>query len=95
MTFDETERIIGVAIKYANGITCSLPRPNRHHHIIRALAAMGVDHPTPASSVQGFVTDSGRFVDRREAGRIADATGQAKRTVGSRVGGDLYSEDLW
>jgi hypothetical protein len=73
----------------------TLPAPARHFHCIRAMAAAGEDDPCGPGHTQGFVLDDGRFVDRKEAGRIADANGQAHRTVGSRVGGMLFSEDLW
>lgn len=88
-----SEKIVGVAIIAHDGSVFSLPAPNRHHHCIRAMAARG--DPTPIRGEQGFVTDSGRFVDRLEAGKIAESNGQATRTAGSYPGGELYSEDLW
>lgn len=87
------ETIVGVAIEVTPGRVFTLPRPYRHHHVIRVAADLG--EKTPIIGEQGFVTSTGRFVDRKEAGRIADANGQANRTVGSHEGGDLYSEDLW
>lgn len=91
----EGTKIVGVAIQYPGGLVCSARRPARHFHIIRKLCALGVDNATPEGCVQGFVTDAGEFVDRAEAGAIADANGQAHRTPGSSVGGPLFSEDLW
>lgn len=40
-------------------------------------------------SIQGFVTDEGKFVDRRRAGRIAFVAGQIPKRVSV-----LFSEDL-
>ena len=42
---------------------------------------------------QGFVTNKGRFVDRKEGWVIAEAAGQIKRTTGNK--GQLFSEDMW
>lgn len=41
---------------------------------------------------QGFLTSEGRFVSRKEAEVIARNCGQL---VGSLIGGELTSEDLW
>lgn len=48
-------------------------------------------------SEQGFVTNKGRFVDRKEAWRIATRNGQIVRRVGGdeKDGGTLYSENLY
>jgi hypothetical protein len=81
-----------VAIMY-EGKLWSLPRPNRHHNIIRVIAAcngVGIKGP----NVQGFLTDQGRFVDRKEALQIALAAGQVLNPDDVR-GARLYSEDLW
>jgi hypothetical protein len=40
--------------------------------------------------MQGFVTDTGEFVDRETASKIAYQSGQIKEP--KRI---LYSEDLW
>jgi len=56
---------------------------------------MGMSDPKAEEGMeQGFVTDTGRFVDREEGHLIAKAAGQIIR----RCGGDhhtLYSENLW
>ncbi len=83
--------IVGVAIRNYDGRTFVLPRPYRH--LIRVMAALG--EPTPIDGEQGFVRGDGKFLRRKVAGRLADRTGQAKRTKGSHVGGDLFSEDVW
>ena len=42
---------------------------------------------------QGFVTDTGEFLDREAAAKHAIACGQIKALKFSTV--DLFSEDLW
>lgn len=42
---------------------------------------------------QGFLTSSGRVVDRKVAWKIAEAANQIRRVTGSP--GTLYSEDLY
>lgn len=46
--------------------------------------------------VQGFLTTSGRFVDRMEAYKIANAQGQIVRALArNKIDGVLTSEDLY
>lgn len=92
-TMDENapERITGVAILY-EGTTYSLPRPNRHNHVIRMMVDdYGIKKP--GSRGQGFVTSTGRYVDRVEGLSIAQAANQIKPGFG--VHSQLFSEDLW
>ena len=75
----------------------------RHHNCIRTFAMM-VGFPYSAAAqklhnteIQGFLTDTDRFVDRKEAYKIAFAAdqikgpnkGQSKNSIG------LTSEDLY
>lgn len=48
---------------------------------------------TRCDIVQGFLTSAGRFVDRKEAYRIAVEAGQIGEGAG--YGGELFSEDLY
>lgn len=84
------ETIVCVAIRHA-GQVYSVPRPGRHHHVIRKMAGTGLG--PEAMHDQGFLTSSGRYVDRKEALRIAAAVGQIK--VKTRPADRLFSEDLW
>ena len=85
-----SERIIAAALFY-NAVICTLPAPARHGDIIHAIAN-SVDRTLwPINGPQGFITDTGRFVDRKEAMRIAVLAGQVE--AGDVP--DLYSEDLW
>lgn len=82
-------KIAAAAIKF-RGKVYHLPAPNRHHHIIAYIRNL---HETAVTQeVQGFLTNSGKFLDRKEAARIAIAAGQIKAL---RWPPNLYSEDLW
>ena len=77
------------AIRY-QGETFALPAPNRHHHVIRYIG--GIRGP----DIQGFLDNRGKFLNRREAMRVARAAGQLIRpAVGGYQGPLLFSEDLW
>jgi hypothetical protein len=65
---------------------------NRHHDIIRELVRLGRE--TPIKGEQGFLTSTGRFVDRIEARKIALACGQIEEGK-SHHKEKLFSEDLW
>lgn len=84
------ERITGVAILDAHQRLWSLPPPHRHGSIFALAAFTRCD---AEGGTQGFTTSVGRFVDRKEAWRIAVAAGQEPRQTGGA--GTLYSEDLW
>ena len=89
-----TERIAAAAVR-AKGrfndhkLVWSVSPPGRHCDL------MGMSDPEAEEGMeQGFVTDTGRFVDREEGHLIAKAAGQ----IIHRCGGDhhtLYSENLW
>lgn len=84
--------IMGVAIQY-DGKIYSLPAPNRHHHVIRMIAAengVGIAGP----DVQGFYDTNNLFMTREEALDAAILWGQLKQ--GTIIKGNrLFSEDLW
>lgn len=81
------ETIVGVSIVY-KGVTWSMPKPNRHHDVIRMIGGIyGKD-------VQGFITSTGRFVDRVEGLALALAAGQVLDVDNIRAG-RLFSEDVW
>lgn len=81
------EIIVGVSILYRN-TAYSMPKPNRHHNVIRMIG--GIED----EDLQGFITNTGRFVDRVEGLAIALAANQVLDVKNIR-GGLLYSEDLW
>lgn len=86
-----SEKIAAAAIQY--GATISLPPPARHHTIIQTMdLEMGIDGTLATPNTQGFITDTGRFVNRVEAYYIAF---KAEQIVNDTKGPQLFSEDLW
>lgn len=84
------ERIVGVAIRTDRAVWFEA-RPSRHSHLIRAMAAHGLE---PEDMIdQGFLTNKARFVDRKEGLRIAREAGQVAEKRGNQD--FLFSEDLW
>lgn len=88
----QSERITGVAILDDRGRLWSLPAPARHGTIY-ALAAFIRDTAESPPSGQGFTTNTGRYVDREEAVRIATSAGQLIRKTDPPS--QLFSEDVW
>lgn len=82
-------KITHVAI-ILDGITYSLPPPNRHHHVIRMIRDSGVKKQVRGT--QGFLTEDGAFIERKPAAKLALKTGQISELD---VPPNLYSEDLW
>lgn len=90
------ETIVRAACKH-NGAIYDVPAPGRHHNVIRMLVDMQLAGPAnPVTDTGGFLTSTGRYVDREEAWLIAEAAGQllARAPTDGR-GGMLYSEDVW
>lgn len=87
----DPETIVAAAI-CSGDRTWSLPAPARHCHVI---AVVRRDYLTSPADVccynQGFLTSTGRFVDRYEALEVARAAKQVDKILGSV----LTSEDLW
>jgi hypothetical protein len=83
------ETIVAASVKF-HGVVCTLPPPARHHHVLHAIHAVCPDEVIGPDE-QGFVTSTGRWVDRPEAKRIAIAAGQVIDNGRSHV----FSEDLW
>ena len=83
--------ITHVAIIY-RGELYSLPKPNRHHHIIREIHLKTGDGDIFGE--QGFLDDQGNFLDRPAALIHARECGQL---LPERPLWDdwLYSENIW
>lgn len=82
-----------VAIRF-NGQVWSLPKPFRHHHIIRLIVEhTGVSYVDSRDEDQGFLDANGRYLTRKQAHVNADMHDQIKN--GKIIGGVLTSEDLW
>ena len=89
MDAPETERIVAVAINQ-DGTVYSLPPPNRHPHLINQVIWPIIKRMV--NGEQGFLTNTGRFVDRVEGAKIAVDSGQIPFLRWPPL---LYSEDLW
>lgn len=88
-------KITHVAVSIA-GTVYSLPAPNRHHNVLHYMKARGLREY--GNEIQGFVDESGNFLDRLAAYELAVRTGQinrSKQPPNSYNGNNLYSEDLW
>jgi hypothetical protein len=89
----ETRSITHVAIIYRHKLY-ALPRPNRHHDVIKLIYE---ETGLPVlKNWQGFLTDEGKFVGRQEALKIASSAGQVgvlrPKTSPAYI---LFSEDIW
>lgn len=83
-------RIVQAAIKFTDG---KVYVGKRHHDCIRIICEQTGAKRVGTGSVQGFVTDTGEFVDREQAAVIALACKQIERLKYSRT--ELFSEDLY
>lgn len=82
--------ITRVAVRFS-GVAHSLEAPYRHHHVLRDIYA---NNGKTFPNVQGFLDNRGKFLNRRDAMRVALAAGQV--LMGSALHGYLlYSEDMW
>lgn len=82
--------IIAVAM-FIDGKVESLPKPNRHHDIIRKFPLPDHEH-----GEQGFIDDKYGFLSRKAALGLVQDEGQELR--GQKLtapGHGLFSEDLW
>lgn len=94
------ERIAAAAIRL-NRLVYHMPPPYRHSDIVAAAFTQGCRGAAVAGQ-QGFLTNTGRFVDRLEARRIAESANQivahrkdAKGVPFKRDHPELFSEDVW
>ena len=86
------EQIECVAIRrWTDSETWSLPRPARHGDVMHVVFDETGGLST-AQFEQGFLTTTGRFVNRQEAFVIAQEAGQL---LEDDTGKTLFSEDVW
>lgn len=83
---------IEAAAIWWRGVCYTLPRPARHHDITRMMVEKHA-LPIEAQRHQGFVTNTGRYVGREQACRIATNAGQIKQKTNPK--NKLFSEDVW
>lgn len=95
------ETIIAAAIKVKNphyedfDLVISAPPPSRHFHLLHGYHdLLKTTHATGVNRAdQGFLTSTGRYVDRKEAMIIAREANQTFIAEFNDV--DLFSENLW
>lgn len=87
----DKERIVGVANLHQSGLIYVAYAPMRHHNVIWAMGTKGHNHEIVS---QGFLTNTGRYVNRTEASFIAQKANQVLR-LSSGSNYRLFSEDLW
>lgn len=90
----DLEHIVAAALKFGE-IIVSQPPPARHHTLLRGMFdIIGKNEAVPiGADDQGFLTNTGRFVDRKEAAELAVFAGQI--TMTKFQPNTLFSEDLW
>lgn len=96
------EYILCAAIHWDDGETYPHPPKNivtglvicgrRHHNILAVQSRVGCGAFQKTQGKQGFITNTDRFVDRKEALNIAILAGQITK---ANYGDELYSEDLY
>lgn len=83
-------RVELAAILGEDNIIYSVPRPGRHHDVIRLMTEQGKN---PKAGEQGFLLSDNTFANREVAKIIAKEAGQLlPREMGHNR---LYSEDVW
>lgn len=93
------ERVICAAVQWNGHVW----HGHRHGHALQAMqdelswwmARKDMPKGPSTGMIQGFVTTTGRFVDRKEAMRIQLAAGIESVDEGGYRGDELYSEDLY
>lgn len=87
-------QITHVAMRFRDKVW-SLPRPYRHHNIIRLIIWLDpdVDAVDSRGDDQGFLDNRGRYLTRDQGLAVAKRNGQLRN--GKIIGGVLTSEDLW
>jgi hypothetical protein len=87
------ETIVAAAIYH--GAIISLPPPARHGQILISMQlVMGINEVIPPAN-QGFLTNTGRFVNRVDGYYIAWRAGQLDKDAPTSKTPELFSEDLF
>jgi hypothetical protein len=87
-------KITHVAIRF-NGQIYSLPKPNRHHHVIRHIVdTTGVSCVDARDEDQGFLDESGRYLNRKQALYSAMKNNQFRPDILIHFN-ELCSENVW
>lgn len=62
----------------------------RHHNVIQKIIDEFGREAAPVKGKQGFVTECGKFLDRKEAARVAFEAGQVSKLYPILMSEDLY-----
>lgn len=89
--FGPRERIVAAAIKYDDVVYHASP-PGRHHDVIFYMYSLGI-RGVHVCRYQGFITNTGRYVGREEACKIAKKAKQI--LIKTNPTYMLFSEDVW
>lgn len=87
----ERERIVAIALDLS-GLILSRPAPARHSDLMALVDKLGLPTEIIFRSRPGFMTSSGRFVNRVEASKIARSCGQIEKTSAITA---LASQHVW
>lgn len=87
------ETIVGVAAK-AYGKLYQLPKPNRHHDLLDIMFKERGEQEQVAADEEGFITSTGRYVNREEGLVIAQKANQILPERHNHPS-ELYSESVW
>ena len=63
---------------------------HRHSDVIYKIIAECGKEAAPVRGTQGFVTECGKFLNRKEAAKVAFESGQMSEDVGCLMSEDLY-----
>ena len=88
-------KLVGSAVRLKSGEVFFLPAPARHPHVFEAVREVHPDYRIRGGEdgdIQGFVLESGLFLNRVQALVVARRAGQVS---GPLIGPVLTSEDLW
>jgi len=83
--------VVAVAIEDRDGRVYQLPKPNRHHNVIKLMVNDGCK--TPIIGEQGFILSNGRFANRIEAKFVAINADQLLERASKTH--RLFSECVW
>jgi hypothetical protein len=86
-------KLTHVAIRF-RGKVYSLPAPSRHHHVIIEILKQNSNVCTVDDNEQGFLDESGHFLNRKQALVSAQLNDQIKPGAVIRCE-MLFSEDVW
>lgn len=95
--------IVAAALRVGH-LVCSMPPPARHHDVIHQMSGSGICDEDMEHAIQGFLTDGGEFLGRRDALSHARECGQGtpRRDALMKArpntyydGPELFSEDMW